>query len=141
MDVGGGVCLQRRHDHRVDIVGRQALRLQDVLRTLLFGADNLGFRKAEKLEPPFIQLGQVLRWSGVNQDVVATAAYQVENDVHLLAGVPALHPVHFRTWDPERSRIERLYGVGHFSSPSFGWISSGTVSITDCLKIRIPLRN
>ena len=49
VDIGGSVSLQRRDDHGIDIVQGEALRAQNVLRQLLFGADDLGLWITEEV--------------------------------------------------------------------------------------------
>src|SRR5208282_2421900 len=59
--VGRGVGLQRSNDYGADVVRRQSLRAENILRKLLFGAHDLRLWIAEKSQPGLVDDGQILR--------------------------------------------------------------------------------
>src|SRR5215469_18459075 len=117
MDVRGGVGLQGCDDDLRDVLRIEPLGAQNILRKLLFRADNLRLGISEEFFPSLVQNGKVLRRPGVDENVLSAATYQVDDHVHFFPLVPTLHPIHLRSWDPESAGVERVDGIVHVFGP------------------------
>src|ERR1017187_56842 len=117
VNVRRGIGLQRSDEDQRDIVGSEPLRAEDILRKLRLGANDLRFRISEKTEPCLVDDVEILRGTGVDEDVATSAADEVDEDVHFLALVPRLHPIHLGAGNPECAGIESLNRVLHAAPP------------------------
>src|SRR5580698_330640 len=100
-NIGRSVCLQRSHKNCGDILWGKTLGAQDVLWQLIFGTNDLSLLVSEEVEPCFVYDSKILRRTCVDQNVLAAAANEIDEDIHLFALVPVLHPVDLGTRHPE----------------------------------------
>jgi hypothetical protein len=88
-------------------------------------------RVAEEVEPRLVDDSEVLWRPGIDEDIVAAAPNQIDQDVHLFTLVPAVYPIDLWTWNPEGAGIERLYRVLH-ASPTFDSAPDAPLASTTC---------
>src|SRR3984893_1759959 len=118
VDICRRIGLERCHQHLRNLFRRKPLRAKDILRQLLVGADDLGFWKTEEIDPRLVENCKVLWWAGIDEDIVPATTDQVDDDVHLFACAPALHPIDLRPGHPKRTGVERLNRIVHTPPPS-----------------------
>src|SRR5215469_7938231 len=117
MDVRSGVGLQGSDDDLRDVLRTEPLGAQNILRKLLFRADNLCLGISEEFFPSLVQNRKVLRWAGVDENVLPAATHQVDDHIHFFPLVPTLHPIYLRSWNPESAGVERVDGIVHVFGP------------------------
>src|SRR4029077_7675948 len=111
------IGLERCHQNLRNLFWRKPLRAKDILRQLLVGADDLGFWKTEEIDPCLVENRKVLWWAGINEDIVPATTDQVDDDVHLFACAPGLHPIDLRPGKSNSTGIERLNRIVHTPPP------------------------